>query len=145
VFFNHRKTATISGYVFVIVISLVAFILLGNIIGNFDTASRGVVFGVSLIPSFALYRGLMYLTSQGSKWHPGGTSTLINLRYLVTYEGPGYRLSNLDHSPVNLAEVYYFLIVEWVVLMIVWAYLEQIYPSEWGVHKHPVITNTRVT
>lgn len=39
---------------------------------------------------------------------------------------------------VNIVEVYGFLIVEWFVLMLLWAYLEQVVPSGWGVKKHPL-------
>ncbi len=47
-------------------------------------------------------------------------------------------MSNIDTSVVNLAEVYGFLIIQWLIMMLLWAYLEQVVPSGWGVKKHPL-------
>lgn len=47
-------------------------------------------------------------------------------------------MSNIDDPVVNLTSVYGFLAVQWVILLVLWWYLEQVVPSEWGVAKHPL-------
>ena len=82
--------------------------------------SNSILWGFSIFPPFALYRGLVYLGVE------------------VARKGPGYSMSNLDESVVNLAAVYGFLIVEWFVMMGLWMYCQQVIPSGWGVKKHPL-------
>jgi hypothetical protein len=73
VFFNHRRTALIVGYFFMIGIALVCAVLLETVLENPTTVSHTDRFAISLPPSFAVYRGLMYLADK------------------VSWKGPGYR------------------------------------------------------
>jgi ABC-type multidrug transport system ATPase subunit len=57
---------------------------------------------------------------------------------MVSYNGPGYSLSDLNNNVVNLVDVYGFLIVEWIVMLLLWWYLEQVIPSGIGIKKHPL-------
>jgi ATP-binding cassette subfamily A (ABC1) protein 3 len=56
----------------------------------------------------------------------------------VDYEGPGFRWENIGDPVLNISEVYIMLAVEWLIIMILWAYLEQVVPTQWGVAKHPL-------
>jgi ABC-type multidrug transport system fused ATPase/permease subunit len=56
----------------------------------------------------------------------------------VEYEGPGFRWENVNDPSLNIAEVYIMLAVEWIIIMIAWAYLEQVVPTQWGVSKQPL-------
>jgi hypothetical protein len=56
----------------------------------------------------------------------------------VADEGTGLRFSDLPDSDVYMDTVYIYLIVEWVVIMTLAVYLEQVLPSRFGVKKHPL-------
>lgn len=62
--FGSRKTSLIVGYFMVVGFSLICTILLNSLIGDPTTADQGTVFGLSVIPPFALYRGLSYLADE---------------------------------------------------------------------------------
>jgi hypothetical protein len=57
--------ALVFGYTFVIAIGLSSFVLIENLIGNYDETDPSVRFGISVFPPFALYRGLLYITAEG--------------------------------------------------------------------------------
>ncbi len=121
-----------SCYVLVIAIGLISFVLIDNLLNDFDHVSEAIKLGLTAIPSAALYRGLMYLIAEG-KAH-----ICLLLTCLVANQGPGYRLADINNSVVNLSSVYIGLCIEWAVIMVVWWYLEQIVPSQWGVTRHPL-------
>lgn len=50
----------------------------GTVVGDIGNVSLARVNGLSIVPPFALYRGLTYLASE------------------VAWDGPGYSLSSLD-------------------------------------------------
>lgn len=75
---------------------------------------------ISIFPPWNLYRGLIYLGSE------------------VAFEGPGFQLDTLGTNVVNIGSVYLFMVGQWVVIMSMWWYLEQVLPSSWGVKKHPL-------
>jgi ABC-type multidrug transport system fused ATPase/permease subunit len=76
-----------------------------------------VTFVLQIIPTFALYRGLLSLSD--------GVSGI----------GTGLTMSDLSDKTVALQEVYLFLLVEWIILMLFAIYLENVVPSPIGVKK----------
>jgi len=42
------------------------------------------------------------------------------------------------NSDTDLAAVYGFIIVEWFIMMILGLYLDKVWPSKYGVRKHPL-------
>eukprot|EP01114_Cavostelium_apophysatum_P009754 TRINITY_DN2300_c0_g1_i1.p1 TRINITY_DN2300_c0_g1~~TRINITY_DN2300_c0_g1_i1.p1 ORF type:complete len:1800 (+),score=493.64 TRINITY_DN2300_c0_g1_i1:225-5624(+) len=118
--FSSRKTALIFGYFSVLVGSLICNVLIDNILGDYENVQQSMALGLSVIPPFCLYRGLMYLSSE------------------VSWNGPGFRMSGLANEPVNIASCYGFLVWEWFAIMLAWWYLEQVLPSGWGIKKHPL-------
>jgi len=120
VIFSSKKTALIVGYFYILGVALICGVLVDNYVSDIGGVSSSTLFGISIVPPFALYRGLVYLAAE------------------VAWEGPGYTMSSITNSAVNLGAVYGFLIVEWIVMMLFWVYLQQVVPSGWGVKKHPL-------
>ena len=56
----------------------------------------------------------------------------------VRNEGPGYRFADVGNEAVNLSSVYIGLFIEWLVIMLIWLYLEQVIPTSYGIPKHPL-------
>jgi ABC-type transport system involved in multi-copper enzyme maturation permease subunit len=84
-FFSRKKTSLIVGYFLVLGLALVCGILVDNTISNVLEAKNSTRLAISLVPTFALYRGLVYLAAE------------------VSWEGPGFRMATLDDKLVNLA------------------------------------------
>jgi len=120
VLFSAKKTALIVGYFYILGVALLCGVLVDNYVSDIYGVPDATLFGLSIVPPFALYRGLVYLASE------------------VSWEGPGYKMDNLTIGVVNLGAVYGFLIVEWFIMMGLWMYLQQVVPSGWGVKKHPL-------
>eukprot|EP01117_Protostelium_nocturnum_P005730 TRINITY_DN2068_c0_g1_i1.p1 TRINITY_DN2068_c0_g1~~TRINITY_DN2068_c0_g1_i1.p1 ORF type:complete len:1746 (+),score=587.77 TRINITY_DN2068_c0_g1_i1:107-5344(+) len=118
--FTSSRSSLVTGYFYIIASAIFAQVLVNNIIGVVTTASSATVFGMSVVPPFALFRGQYYLS------------------LMVRNGNTGIRMSNVNQPYVNLAAVYGFLAVEWLIMMILWAYLHQVIPSGWGVRKHPL-------
>lgn len=137
--FDRRKPAVLFGYSSVIVVLLLCPLLLDNILMNFsetDPVARLHLeilveltlfrFCLSLFPPWALYRALLYIGAE------------------VVYEGNGMKMNQIGNpgcsilillwlivlSDLNVGEVYIFLTVQWAVMMVMWAYLEQVLPSQ---------------
>eukprot|EP01118_Nematostelium_gracile_P008164 TRINITY_DN2698_c0_g1_i3.p1 TRINITY_DN2698_c0_g1~~TRINITY_DN2698_c0_g1_i3.p1 ORF type:complete len:600 (+),score=136.61 TRINITY_DN2698_c0_g1_i3:37-1800(+) len=120
VFFSKRKTATIVGYFMILGLALISGLLVDQLVANITTVDSKVRSAISIFPSFALYRGLVYLGA------------------MVSWNGPGYTNSDLTDPAVNLGEIYGWFVGQWFVLMGLWWYLERVVPSGWGVKKHPL-------
>eukprot|EP01114_Cavostelium_apophysatum_P020991 TRINITY_DN7191_c0_g1_i5.p1 TRINITY_DN7191_c0_g1~~TRINITY_DN7191_c0_g1_i5.p1 ORF type:complete len:1762 (+),score=405.22 TRINITY_DN7191_c0_g1_i5:86-5371(+) len=120
VFFSSRKASTVFGYVALVVFALINFVLIEDLLGDYANVKSSISTGISVLPFFAIYRGLMYLSAE------------------VNFKGPGFRLDDIGNKELNIAQVYWMLAVEWVVLMVLWMYLEQVVPSKWGITKHPL-------
>jgi ABC-type multidrug transport system fused ATPase/permease subunit len=117
-FFNKTRTATVSGYLFVFMTSLLA----GEVVNQYlnDETPLSTVRAVTIIPSFALFRGLKILSDN------------------VSFKGPGLRMSEVGDPDVMLSEVYVYLFVQWFVMLVLAAYFETVLPSQFGVKRHPL-------
>jgi ABC-type multidrug transport system ATPase subunit len=119
VFFQKSRTATLVGYFAIIILTFIAFYLIQNVVENLNT-SQATLFGISVVPSFALYRGLVYLSME------------------VENQGPGLKTSESFSGNLDLGPVYIYLAVEWAILMLLTYYLEQVLPGGYGVKRHPL-------
>ncbi|XP_062116464.1 ABC transporter A family member 7-like [Humulus lupulus] len=119
--FSNVKTATVIGYICVFATGL-----LGGFLFQFfvEDASfpRGWVIVMELYPGFALYRGL-YEFAQYS----------FNGNYLGT---DGMRWGDLSDSKNGLREVFIIMVVEWILVLFVAYYVDQIISS--GRRKSPL-------
>ena len=106
IFFTSRKTSLVFGYFAIIAIALICNIYINNFISDIFNVTEAVRNAICLYPPFALWRGLQYLADE------------------VAYGGPGFSLSTLSTDVVNIAEVYYWLIGEWFVIMALVTFLK---------------------
>lgn len=120
IFFSVKKIATIVGYFVVLGTALICNFLLNQLLQNTNEVSSVTRSAISIVPSFNLYRGLLYLADE------------------VAWTDQGYTLKNLSDPVVNMGEIYGWFFFHWVVIMLLWIYLEQVVPSSWGVKKHPL-------
>ncbi|KAL6073551.1 ABC transporter, ATPbinding domain containing protein [Balamuthia mandrillaris] len=119
VFFNKAKTATIVGYFLILAICFICLYLVDSLVSDIDTPGA-TLFGLSIVPPFALYRGLVYLGNE------------------VAFNGPGMKLDDIANEDLNMLAVYGHLIVEWFIMLIMAYYLENVFPSGQGVKRHPL-------
>eukprot|EP00033_Pygsuia_biforma_P000417 GCRY01000498.1.p1 GENE.GCRY01000498.1~~GCRY01000498.1.p1 ORF type:complete len:926 (+),score=268.84 GCRY01000498.1:207-2984(+) len=107
VFFNSSRSATVVGYIFV----FAAGILTTNLISNFydnDETPEGIIFLISLVPHFNLFRALNILSVS------------------VTLGGDGLRFADVADSDVRMLETWGFMWGQWIVLMFFAWYLENV-------------------
>eukprot|EP00741_Cyanophora_paradoxa_P000095 tig00000057_g91.t1 len=165
-FFTNAQTATVGGYVYIILSGIIAsqlprplpslelplksappalFRTLGVVVPaaklrvgscaqvidqylTSDTTSDGSLFGIQIVPSFALFRGIRILSDN------------------VAFGWGGVQMADVNHkeaygrgiNKVRLGEVYGFLIVEWIVFLLAAIYCEQVVPDGIGIKKHPL-------
>jgi len=118
VFFTKARSATVAGYIVVFGSGIISAQLIANYFRDPNTP-EGILFAINLFPPFALFRGLYEL----------GLAT--------SFGGTGMTWADFtDGSAVGEATAY--LAVEWVVLMVLAAYLELVLPVGPGVKKHPL-------
>jgi len=117
--FGKAKTATVVGYTYVFGAGLLAAQLIRVYLDSVDTP-EGIIFLISMVPPFALFRGL------------------LDLRYAVNFGGPGMSWALMNEPDVQLDDVFIFLFVEWIVLLLAAVYMEMVFPSGVGVQHHPL-------
>eukprot|EP01133_Synstelium_polycarpum_P002507 gene2507-2861_t len=119
VFFGKTNTATVVGYIWVFGTGILSARVIDNILGQ-DSTPASSVFVISIIPPFVLYRGLLVLKDH------------------VSFFGPGVQIDTLNDPGYQLGEVYAFMVVEAIIFLILALYLEEVFPSEYGVKRHPL-------
>lgn len=75
---------------------------------------------ITMVPTFALFRGLLVL------------------RDSVAFNAPGLTTADLSAADVDMVDVYLFLIVQWAVFMLLALYCEMVVPTGIGVKRHPL-------
>lgn len=112
---------------YVILVNLVGGPYVGRRLGDLDT-SEATWAAIMLLPSFAFFRSVYYAGA-------------------INSGGKGITLRNETYRDVNLGmcsgtgpfcQSYYFLAGEWVVIMLLAAYFEQVLPGVQGTRKHPL-------
>lgn len=119
VFFTKTRTATVVGYTYILFVGLFGPNLIAQYFNTDDTPA-GTIFALSIFPPFAFYRGLLAL-SRG-----------------VSFGGPGISVGDIAAADYQLDACYYFLIVEWAILMVLAIYFENVLPIGPGVKEHPL-------
>lgn len=119
VFFTRTRTATVIGYSLILASGLLAQNLIRNYFVD-EWTPEAAIFAVGIFPPFAFFRGLMALSAG------------------VSFNGNGMKFSEIAFKEYRLNEVYYFLVVEWAVCLILAFYFESVLPIGPGVKQHPL-------
>jgi ABC-type multidrug transport system ATPase subunit len=119
VFFTRSSTAIVVGYVYVFLIGLLAVQLIQPYFASTETP-ESTQLGIMVIPPFAFYRGLYALTRA------------------VSFNGPGMSIAEMTDPLYRMDLVYYFLVGEWLVFMLIAIYFELVVPIGPGVKQHPL-------
>ncbi|XAR50077.1 Quaternary-amine-transporting ATPase [Bertholletia excelsa] len=121
--FSNVKTAAVIGYIMVFGSGL-----LGGFLFQFfvqDTSfPRGWIIVMELYPGFSLYRGLYEFAQYASTGYNMGTD--------------GMRWSNLSDSGNGMKEVLIIMFVEWLVVLFIAYYIDQVVASGSGVGRSPL-------
>jgi ABC-type multidrug transport system ATPase subunit len=116
-FFSRSRSATTVGYIWVFATGILAAQIITQYFRNTNTPGI-IVFFLSVVPQFAMYRGL-FIFSNG-----------------VAFTRPG--LSFQDALDKGLGQVWGFFVVEALICLILGIYLEAVLPTGYGVKKHPL-------
>eukprot|EP01018_Ginkgo_biloba_P024057 Gb_37630 [translate_table: standard] len=121
--FSKVKTATVVGYQYVF-----GFGLLGSFLFEFfvedKTFSRNWVLVMEILPGFSLYRGLY---------------ELADYAFTGNYQGTvGMRWRNLNDHDNGMRNVLIIMFVEWLIILPVAYYLDQVVALGSGIKRHPL-------
>ncbi|GBG75141.1 hypothetical protein CBR_g19654 [Chara braunii] len=137
IFFNHQvafgfcwasifgsvKTATVSSYLYVFGSGLLANFLFLLFLEDPHTSSKSL-FAMELVPAFALYRGLYEFAEYS---------------FVANYQSSdGMSWGNLSDEKNGLVTVMRILVVEWIILLTLALYLDQVVDTGAGVPQHPL-------
>lgn len=118
--FSNSRTSVVFGYILIFAAGLLSSQLIQNYFSSDDTP-YGTIFGISIIPMFSLYRGILALASA------------------VRFDGAGLVITDLTTGfGQELREVYGYLVVESIILFLLAAYCELVVPSGVGIKLHPL-------
>jgi len=118
-FLSNSRTATVVGYIYVFISGIISSEVITSYFQS-ETTPEASIAGISVVPTFALYRGILILKNN------------------VVYNGPGIKMSEISDPEVRLSDVYIFLFVEWLVFLVFAIYCEQVVPDGFGIKKHPL-------
>eukprot|EP01132_Coremiostelium_polycephalum_P010969 gene10969-13436_t len=119
VFFSKTDIATVVGYIWVFGTGILASNVILQILEEPSTPSSSI-FVISLIPPFALFRALFVFRQE------------------VSFDGPGVQISTMNIDRIALGEIFGFMLVEAAIFLLLALYLEEVFPSEYGVKRHPL-------
>lgn len=117
IFITSARTAVVVGYAIILALGILCTNLIRDIVLNEFTPSA-TLFGISVIPPLAFFRGLTIINNQ------------------ISWKGPGMPLSGIGST--GLWQIYVFLIVEWLVLITLAIYFELVLPIGPGAKKDPL-------
>ena len=118
--FSNSRTAIVFGYIYIFATGLLSSQIISSYLSNSQTP-YGTIFGISIIPSFVLYRGISSLAGA------------------VQFGGPGLKLTQLTSGyGSDLAEVYGYLVVESIIYFLLAIYFELVLPSGYGIKLSPI-------
>jgi ABC-type multidrug transport system ATPase subunit len=115
-------------WLFVVLVNFVGGPFIGRI-SSVDGTTEGYWSAVMLLPSFALLRSIYY----AGAFNSGGQGVVVGSDQF--YQGTNLGMCS-GEGPFCRSML--FLVVEWIVLMVVGIYLDQVLPSATGVRKHPL-------
>jgi ABC-type multidrug transport system ATPase subunit len=117
IFITSSRTAVVMGYAIILAFGILCTNLIRDIVISVYTPDA-TLFGISIIPPLAFFRGL----------------TLINNE--VAWKGEGMTLSEIGSS--GLGYIYLFLAIEWLVCITFAIYFELVLPIGPGAKKDPL-------
>jgi len=117
-FFTKARTATVTCYFYIIAIAFVSTFLVDTLVRDVTTP-QWVHNLLSIWPSFALYRALIYFSRE------------------VSFEGPGIRISDAAKEDTNVFSCYLYLLGEIIIMLFLAWYCESVLPTGYGVKKNP--------
>jgi hypothetical protein len=107
--FKFTRTANVSAYLWVLASGVIANFVVANLVNNVNT-DPGALFGIQLIPPFALFRGL---------------NDLAEYAFQANYQGIyGMKWENIRDPRNGIADCYAILFVEGVLFLLGAAYLQ---------------------
>jgi ABC-type multidrug transport system ATPase subunit len=116
-------------WLFVILVNFVGGPFVGRISSVEGGTSEGYWSAVMLLPSFSLMRSVYY----AGAFNSGGQGIVVASDHF--YQGTNLGMCSGD-GPFCRSMI--FLVVEWIILMVIGLYLDQVLPSAAGVRKHPL-------
>ncbi|KAJ3452684.1 atp-binding cassette transporter subfamily a abca [Anaeramoeba flamelloides] len=117
--FKRIKTATIFGYVIILLLIFGSSMLYSNIIGD-GGKDDSTYISLQLIPSCAFYHGLQLLSDFS------GPSM------------PGMKLSDVSIQILSIGSVYLTLFIEAIVIFLLFAYFYNVLPNNFSARKNPL-------
>eukprot|EP01104_Vermistella_antarctica_P000233 TRINITY_DN1027_c0_g1_i1.p1 TRINITY_DN1027_c0_g1~~TRINITY_DN1027_c0_g1_i1.p1 ORF type:complete len:919 (+),score=265.13 TRINITY_DN1027_c0_g1_i1:431-3187(+) len=111
VFFNRTQTAAIVGYFFLLFVVFVSSVLVAEFVNNPEGALWPLVL-LNIFPSFALFNALAVLGRE------------------VNYNGDGVGFDDISDPIIGITRVYGFLLVLFIIILLAFMYLEQVWPSK---------------
>lgn len=118
IFFTKERTALVVGYFVILANGILAQSWVFSYLDQ-EVPPDGAIFGISVFPPWALYRGI------------------IRLSNAVSHYGPGMSISDITDPFYRMDEVYWFFVVQWVIFLVLALYLENVLPIGPGIKKHP--------
>lgn len=128
-FFSSAETATVLVWLAIILINFVGGSFIGRLISVGDATSELYWGAVMLLPSFALFRSVFY----AGAFNTGGQG--ITVSSASEYQGISLGMCG-GEGP--FCRTIAFLLGEWLLLMVLGLYLDQVLPTVAGVRKHPL-------
>ncbi|XVF11962.1 hypothetical protein REPUB_Repub08aG0073700 [Reevesia pubescens] len=119
--FSNVKTASVVGYIFVFGTGLLGGFLFQSFVED-ESFPRGWIIAMELYPGFSLYRGLYEFGQYSFRGNYMGTD--------------GMRWGDLSDSTNGLSEVMIIIFVEWLLVLFVAYYVDQVSSS--GAGKSPL-------
>ncbi|XP_043691356.1 ABC transporter A family member 7-like [Telopea speciosissima] len=119
-FFSDVKTSSVIGFLYVFSSSLLGFFLFVNLLKSSKSEFRILI--LEMFPAFALFRGLHEFGQYSFDAQLSG--------------GIGMGWKDLGES--GLESTLFLMIIEWMVLLLLAYYLDQVFSVGGGVKKHPL-------
>ncbi|MCL7026910.1 hypothetical protein MKW94_000367 [Papaver nudicaule] len=122
--FSQVKTASVIAHMYVFASGLIAYIVFQNLLQS-PSFPRDWIVILEMFPVFSLYRGLYEFHDYSKR---------------SSYVGYNIKMSwnDVNDGENGIREVFFIMIVEWFVILIVAYYLDQVISPGSGVRKHPL-------
>jgi ABC-type multidrug transport system ATPase subunit len=127
-FFGTAESAVVLCWLFVILTNFVGGPYIGTLLSRRGETGEGFWSLVMLLPSFSLMRSVYF----AGAFNTGGQGITVGQ---ASYQGTSLQMCT-DRAP--FCRSFLFLAVEWVVLMVLGLYFDQVLPNSTGVRKHPL-------
>jgi ABC-type multidrug transport system ATPase subunit len=117
IFITSARTAVVLGYAIILAFGILCTNLIRDIVLD-EYTPAATLFGISVVPPLAFFRGLTYINNA------------------IAWKGPGMRWNELQAN--SMGSIYGFLIIEWLVMITLAIYFELVLPIGPGAKKDPL-------